>query len=321
MSVMQEERPTIAEIHSTGVGASETAILLGLNPYKTPFRLAQEKLGLVPPFEGNRFTEAGNRLEEVIARWYADETGYKIARNNKTFRLDGRPYILGHIDRRVLNHRKVLECKSADKWTMSKWGESGTDEMPDHYYIQTQQYLLFPSFDAADVAALIGGNDLRIYPDIQPDTELQDMMVEAIDAFWSLVSRGDLPEPTTPEDARAKWSKDSGEPVYADDQVMEWEHELQKAVVTKKDVEAKIDDLKTKQMSYMKEATVLYDPHGNKLHTWKEQALSSFDEKALAEEKPEVYSECLVEKFDRKTCKSKFPDVYSTYQKKGRVFR
>jgi putative phage-type endonuclease len=314
------DRQDFLQVRTTGIGGSDAATILGINPYKTPFELAEEKLGRVEPFKGNRFTEAGNRLEEVIAQWYADETQSKVARANQTFRLKEHPFIMAHIDRRVLNQKKVLECKSADKWTLSKWGSSGSDDVPDTYFIQVQHYLMFPNWENADLAALIGGNDLRIYP-ITPDTELQEMILQAEIAFWDTICRGDLPDPMTDSDAAKRWPKGNEESIYADYQVMEWERELQKATVSKKELEAKMEDLRVKIKGFMKEYTVLCDPDGNKLHTWKEQKLSSFKEKDLKAQHPDVYQACLKPKFDRNTCKSLYPEIYTRFQSTGRVFR
>lgn len=319
ITVTPQRREFLQE-RTTGIGGSDAAVILGLSKYKTPLELAEEKLGRVEPFKGNRFTEAGNRLEDVIARWYADTTNSKVARANQTFRLKDHPFVMAHIDRRVLNQRKVLECKSADKWTMSNWGDPGTDEIPDIYFIQVQHYLMFPNWDTADLAALIGGNDLRIYP-IQPDSELQDMILQAEIAFWDIISRGDLPEPVNGSDAYKRWPKDNSKTIYADYEVMEWHHELQKAIVDKEEIEAKVEDLKTKIKCFMKDFSELRDPDGKKLHTWKEQATSGFRTKAFQSAHPDIYEACRTEQFDRKLLKASHPDIYKEFQTKTRVFR
>jgi len=318
--IFTPERSEFLAERKTGIGGSDAAVILGLSKYKTPLELAEEKLGLTPPFEGNRFTEAGNRLEDVIAQWYADEQGCRVARANQTFRLKEHDFIMAHIDRRVLKERKVLECKSADKWTLNNWGQPGTDEIPDAYFIQVQHYLMFPNWDSADLAALIGGNDLRIYP-ILPDYELQEMMLESEIAFWKIIERGDLPDPIRESDANKLWSRDNGESIYADYAVVEWHEELKKAVVAEKELKAKMDDLKTRIKSFMQEYSILCDPDGKKIRTWKIQKTSSFREQELVSTYPEIYERCLQPKFDRNVCKQEFPAIYQEFQTTGRVFR
>jgi len=314
------EREAFLDTRTKGIGGSDAAVILGLSKYKTPLQLAEEKLGRAEPFQGNRFTEAGNRLEDVIAQWYADTTGEKIARVNRTLRLKAYPFIMAHVDRRVLNKYRVLECKSADKWTMDQWGEEGTDEVPDAYFIQVQHYLMFPAFLDGDLAALIGGNDFRIYH-IEPDTELQDMILRAEIEFWETIQRGDLPDPINTEDTKRRWQSDNGETVYATDQVIQWHEQLVEAKQAQKDLEKKIDELKTNIQKFMQDYTILRDPHGKKLHSWKVQALSSFNEQALKAEHPDIFDACKTEKLDKKKLKQEHPDLYKTYQGTGRVFR
>lgn len=319
-TVITPEREAFLEERGTGIGGSDAGVILGLSKYKTPLDLAEEKLGRVPHFQGNRFTEAGNRLEDVIAHWYADETGSKVARANQTFRLKDHPFIMAHIDRRVLNERKVLECKSADKWTIADWGEAGTDQVPDIYFIQVQHYLMFPNWDAADLAALIGGNDFRIFP-IAPDDELQDMILDAEIKFWNTISRGDLPDPINGSDAYKTWPRDNSQAIYADYEVMEWNEELKRSIVSQKELEKKIDDLKTRIKCFMKDYTELRDPDGKKIHTWKDQVTSGFQSSRLRESYPDVYRECTVPKFDRDLLKRTYPDIYKQFQTRTRVFR
>ena len=45
----------------SGLGASEVPAVLGLDPYRSPLDVYLEKTGVLPPFEGNNFTEWGNR--------------------------------------------------------------------------------------------------------------------------------------------------------------------------------------------------------------------------------------------------------------------
>ena len=179
----------------------------------------------------------------------------------------------------------------------------------------------FPNWESSsDLAALIGGNDFRIYP-IDPDNELQDMILDAEIKFWDTIRRGDLPDPVNGDDAYRRWPKDNAQSIYADYEVMEWERELQKSIVSQKELDAKVEDLKTRIKSFMKEYTVLCDPDGKKLHSWKEQLTSGFQAAKLKESNPDVYEECTVPKFDKNLLKKTYPDIYKLFQTRTRVFR
>ncbi|WP_207462126.1 lambda-exonuclease family protein [Azospirillum sp. SYSU D00513] len=55
-----------------GVSASDMAIILGLSPYKSLWRLWAEKAGVVPPedLSGNMFVAHGKRSEPAVRRWF-----------------------------------------------------------------------------------------------------------------------------------------------------------------------------------------------------------------------------------------------------------
>lgn len=55
-----------------GLGASESAAALGYSEHRTPLDIYREKLGLVPPFEGNAYTLRGSRLEDIVAQYFGD---------------------------------------------------------------------------------------------------------------------------------------------------------------------------------------------------------------------------------------------------------
>lgn len=58
------------ENRKSGIGSSEIATIVGLNPYETPYQLWLRKTGQVPPKEENFFMKAGHYLEDAVARFY-----------------------------------------------------------------------------------------------------------------------------------------------------------------------------------------------------------------------------------------------------------
>ena len=103
-----------------GLGGSDVATILGLNPYKTPYQLWLEKTGRVEPddLSDNFAVKRGNDMEALVAKWFSDETGETVHRVNSTLRKEEHPYLLGHIDRRIVGKKEGLECKTAN-WRMA----------------------------------------------------------------------------------------------------------------------------------------------------------------------------------------------------------
>lgn len=182
------------EQRKTGIGGSDVAAILGLSPWKSAFQLYMEKRG--------EFTEApkesevihfGNVLEDVVADEYARRNGVKVQRRNDMIIHPEFEFMLANIDRKVVGTRKGLECKTADKFTRGKWGESGTDQIPDFYRIQDEHYMNVTGYSEWDTAVLIGGNEYREYPIVR-DPEIGDMLVTACKDFWQRVTDGNPPE-------------------------------------------------------------------------------------------------------------------------------
>jgi len=195
------------ELRNSGIGGSDIACVLGENPYKQPLELWMEKTGKAPAADlsDNQRVEWGNRLEDIVAVAYADKTGYKVRRRNFMFTDAEYPFMLANIDRDVVGEKRVLECKTAGAFAMrDQWGDGNLydadgkmlaldDKVPAHYLLQTLWYMSIVKRDAGDLAALIGGNDFRVYS-FASDQEIAVLMRDAAKEFWALV-QADTPPP------------------------------------------------------------------------------------------------------------------------------
>jgi putative phage-type endonuclease len=281
-----------------GIGGSEIAAVCGISKYKTPLDIYNEKLGLIPPFEGNARTEAGNRLENTVAEWYADETGNKVIRDNKMWILDD--YLVANVDRIIIpndstqyNGRGILEVKTAGTWAAKNWIE----EPPVEYTFQLQHYLDVLDLHWGEFAVLIGGNDFRHYF-IERDDELIALKNEQARKFWfENVLKKNPPDPVNSKDIETIYSRieagkviEAAEPVYA-------------TVEELRGVKQRIKELESKEAEYterlkllMRDADALMF-RGETLVSWKQSKDSVlFDAKRLQKEKPEIYNQYLSER-------------------------
>lgn len=223
--------PTRAEFlarRMAGIGGSDLAAVLGLSPYKTPFQLWQEKTGRFEPDfspEQQERMHWGNVLEDVVARHYADERGCKVQRVNAQMVHRDWPIIIGNVDRvrvtegsrarwddaehRILGADAVLEVKTASAFAAQdkdSWGEAGTDQVPQHYWMQVQHYLGISGLPWADLAVLFGGQQFRVYT-IHADTALQrDMFAQASDWWQCHVATDTPPDPSNEAEAKLAWA-------------------------------------------------------------------------------------------------------------------
>jgi putative phage-type endonuclease len=169
----------------TGLGGSDVAALLGLDPYKSAFAVFLEKTGQAPPVDlsENEHVEWGNILEEPVGRKFARKTGLKIARVNKVIRHPYFPWAIAHIDYRIVGVKEGLEVKTAGYWAARSddWGESGTDVIPANYMCQVQWYMGVTNWKRWHVAALIGGSQFRDYVIERDDDFIAELFARGAD--------------------------------------------------------------------------------------------------------------------------------------------
>ena len=168
------------ELRKKGLGASEAATVLGLNPYASPLDLWMVKKGL-KVVEENPAMRLGTRLEPVVAEMYLEATESVLLPSKTLFYKN--PILFATPDRIVRGMRKGVEIKTAGARMAEKWGEEGTDEIPQHYLIQCIICMAVTDFNEWDVAVLLGGQDFRIYT-ISRDIELENTIIENLLQWW-----------------------------------------------------------------------------------------------------------------------------------------
>lgn len=180
-----------------GLGGSDIAALLGINPYKTKQDLWIEKTIPMLFLEEDEPSEAirwGNLLEPVILQRYIEikqQENPKLqldhsSSNNMTIHHPNYPYLLATPDALFIKEEEYshgLEIKTTAFHNKKKWGESFTKKIPEAYYLQIVHYMLVTGIPYWDVAVLIGGNDFRIYHFIQ-DIDTENKIIEAASDFW-----------------------------------------------------------------------------------------------------------------------------------------
>lgn len=280
----------------TGVGGSDAAAACGIDPYRTMHELWLEKTGQSDGFEGNEYTRWGTLLEPIVAQRYKNVTGNKVRVAKKMYRHKEYPFIIAHIDRLIVNSNKILECKTASAWTASKWGENGSDEIPENYMMQVQHYMLATYRTHADLAVLIGGNDFRIY-NIQRNEKLIAELIEREREFWKFVETN-TPPPKEADDY-AKMDLLSEGFVEADNETMQVVGELKVLRKQIKDLE-KQEDEKSQAIKRLIGEKEGISWQGSKIATWKAQSRRKIDFAMLKEHvDQEVIDECMIESSSR----------------------
>ena len=204
-------------VRKTGIGSSDAASAVGLNPYKSQLELWMEKTGRdenlpkVDPKDQSSPMYWGTLLESIVASHYCMRSGHKVRRINAVLQHPKEPWMLANLDREVLGAPdvQILECKTAGINGARLW----KDGVPEYIQLQVMHQLAVTGKQAADVAVLIGGQDLQIHR-IERDDGMITRLVELERQFWRYVET-DTPPPADGSDSadvalRCLYPRDSG---------------------------------------------------------------------------------------------------------------
>lgn len=284
-----QSRDEWLSLRARGVGGSDAAAAMGLNPYTSPLALYLEKRGEAQPDDllDNEAVRWGNVLEDVIADEYSRRTGRRVRRVNQILQHPEHPWMLASLDRDVVGEDRILEVKTAGVQMASLWGEEGTDAVPAQYLIQAMHYLAVTGAAVCDIAVLIGGRDFRIYK-VERDDELIATMIQIEGEFWSAVQAGIPPDPRSLSDVIALFPQArESVAVEADEMTVSRCRELAaiKAEIKALEDASEVHEIEIKRA--IGDAARLMNG-GEEIATWKSVTSSRFDSKRFAADHPDL---------------------------------
>ena len=209
-------------VRKQGIGSSDAAAAVGLNPYKSQLELWLEKTGRdgnlpkTDPHDEESPAYWGNLLEPIVAAHYSKRTGHRVRRINAVLQHPDpdKGWMLANIDREVIGTGEVqiLECKTAGINGARLWKEG----VPEYVQLQVQHQLAVTGKAAADVAVLLGGQHLEIHR-IDRDETLIARLVQLERQFWDYVE-SDTPPPADGSESaelalRCLYPEDQGQTV------------------------------------------------------------------------------------------------------------
>lgn len=204
-------------VRKGGIGSSDAASAVGLNPYKSQLELWMEKTGRdaglpkVDPKDQSSPMYWGNLLESIVAAHYTMRSGHKVRRINAVLQHPTEPWMLANLDREVIGTPEVqiLECKTAGINGARLWREG----VPEYIQLQVMHQLAVTGKQTADVAVLICGQDLQIHR-IERDEGMIARLMELERQFWHYVETDTAPPADGSDSAdvalRCLYPKDSG---------------------------------------------------------------------------------------------------------------
>jgi putative phage-type endonuclease len=194
-------------VRKGGIGSSDAAAAVGLNPYQSPLELWLIKTGRdadLPKIDPNDETSPlywGTLLEPIVAAHYTRRTGNRVRKINAVLRHPDpdKTWMLANLDYSVVgtDDVQILECKTAGEFGVRLW----RDGVPEYVECQVQHQLAVTGKQAADVCVLVCGQEIRIHR-IERDDVLIARLIELERRFWECVVT-DTPPPADGSESAA----------------------------------------------------------------------------------------------------------------------
>jgi putative phage-type endonuclease len=185
---MQQNSAQWFDWRNKGIGSSDTPIIMGISPFKTPYELWEEKVGVTPrDTEGNFATRQGHNMEGVAREHW--ELKHNMAAPPQNFTHKSISFLKASLDGWNEKNKLVLEIKCPGK-KAQMLAEAG--QIPHHYFYQIQHQLLVTGGKIAHYWSFDSEKGVCI--PVQPDAKAQERVVTEASAFWKLI-KSQVPPP------------------------------------------------------------------------------------------------------------------------------
>lgn len=187
------------KLRQKGLGGSEVAAIVGLDPYRDAYSLWAEKTGKVSgKREATEAMQWGKWLEKSIIRGYGVITKQSTRWFDKTLQNTHRPWQVYTPDAFVVTSNAVrlggVDAKKVAFHQRWLW----RDNPPVHVQIQGQWYISASGLPWWEIATLF--DNLKVYR-IEPDAEAIERLLEAGHNFWFNHVQRDIPPEPGPSEA------------------------------------------------------------------------------------------------------------------------
>lgn len=276
----------------TGIGGSDAAAVIGLNPFRSRIEVYADKMGMMPEKEDTESMRLGRDLEDYVAQRFCEETGKKVRRNNFMWCHDEHRCMIADVDREIIGENAGLECKTTQAWG-GKVVMKG--EIPLTYYVQCMHYMAVMGYDRMYLAVLIFGKGFFHFT-IERDEDEIAALTAAETAFWSdHIEAGISPDPDGSQSAEQAVDALWGDRAQDDELLMfdfsDDMRELCELAATEKEIKRQKDAVKQMLQAALGEHMVGYSDRY--VITWRPQERASIDSRRLYRERPDIYREYL----------------------------
>lgn len=192
----------------SGIGGSDAAAIIGLNPYKTNIDLWEEKRGIkeAADISDKSYVKYGIAMEDILRQSFSvKHPEYEIIHEeNSIIRHPKYPFLFASLDGILVNletgEKGILEIKTSEILRSMQKEKWKGDNIPPNYYCQVLHYMNVTGYTFARLfAELIYDENYQVTKtytiDINDENVKEDLkaLQDAEIRFWKYVEDGETP--------------------------------------------------------------------------------------------------------------------------------
>ena len=306
-------------LRQCGVGASESAAILGDSEWGTPRSIYEQKVAEEVIDATTDLMTFGHLAEPLIVAFlelHPERYGYigQIMEAEGLLQSVEWPWLLGTLDRQVVTvdadgHLCIvpLELKSVNDFVIGEWQSNGDDDedagygteyvVPKKYQVQVQQQMAVTGAPFAYVAVWLGKSKLAVIRVERDDDYIAEYLVGKIGDFWHFHVEARNPPPLTPRDDL--WKVYPGDAALgafiADDDLIDEIGLWRVHTTDARDLKKTITQSKFSILDRIGDHVEVADPvSGKVIHTLRPQNTQRKVDLMILEAKyPDAYAECV----------------------------
>ena len=280
------------ELRKKGIGGSDSAAIVGLDRYRSPFDVYADKLGLRPEIPDNEAMRQGRDLEQYVAERFMEATGKKVRRRNAMLQHTEYPFMIADIDRWVVGENAGLECKTTSVLNRAKFSQG---EFPPNYYVQCMHYMAVTGAERWYLAVLVLNNAFHVFTIERDEAEIQALIAAEKD-FWENHVLKKIPPTPDGSEATSEVIKQLFPEAREREEVALYGHE--EKIQQYLELDARVKELTQERDAIKQELQLaLADAEIGRAQgyvvEWKNQVRQSLDTKKLKLEQIEIYEKYL----------------------------
>lgn len=278
------------QVRNQGVGASECAAVMGLDPYRSAYDLYILKSELHEDTGERAETEAqaiGNLIEPTTAALAEQRLGCRLVKPTATYKA-ANGVMFANLDRQVERAARGSDnCELKSTGLLDGWGEEGTDQIPERTLIQVTAQMVCSDARVSHVARLLGrwGFSFSMYR-VDFNEKLAQVIEESVLDFWKCVEEGRAPTGSAPSlDVISHVRRTPGKVVDISADVIA---NYRSAVATRKDAEALEERAKADLLAALGDAEI--GKAGNVTASFRTIETNRFDAAAFKTAHPDLHA-------------------------------